>query len=327
MLGRTYLRANRQQEAIDHLRQAYELDPSETQYQLFLGDAYVKAALYSEGATVLSKIDASTLPEQARGHLAQLRTVAYARSGRGDLAVPEAKKAAEADPGNVELWFAYGSLAYNEGDTNGAIDGLGRAAQLDPDDANKHLALAQALLKKARSTPSDTRSGSYRRAAIAAQKATSIDANVDNLTLLGECYLGAEDYDNAISSFRGALTKPDSGWLQHYYIGQLSVMTGQYEEAKSALEMALSGAEAEGDRTRIWKQFGFLYERHQEFDKAVEAYTKAGDPSGVRRVRAQQKEPETDEREQAGSCTPEQIAAMARSGLSDAQIKAACGGA
>ena len=284
MLGRTYLRAKKNQEAITHLRKAYDLDPANAQYQLFLGDAYVKAGRHADGVAILSKLDANKLPAQARGHLAQLKTVAYQNSGQSVSALIEARKAAEAAPNNAKLWHAYGSLAYNEGDTDAAIRALGKAAQLDPRDGAKHIAHAQALLRKARTTRGSAKAGIYRQAAAAAQKGVSSAETTDNLTLLGECHLGAKDYDGAIAAFERAATKSGASWLQHYYIGQAHTAKTQYKSAESALRTALDKTSAATDQARVWKQLAFVYEKQKNYDGAIDAYNRAGDSGGAARA-------------------------------------------
>lgn len=284
MLGRTYLRAKKNQEAITHLRKAYDLDSNNAQYQLFLGDAYVKAGRNSDGVAVLSKIDASKLPEQARGHLAQLKTVAYQKSGQSGSALIEARKAAEADPGNAKLWHAFGSLAYNEGDTDAAVRALGKAAQLDSRDPAKHLAHAQALLRQARTTRGSSKTTIYKQAAQAAQKAVGGNATADNLTLLGECQLGAKNYDEAIGAFEQAASKSGAGWLQHYYIGQAHTAKSQYKSAEGALRTALDKASTAENQARVWKQLAFVYEKQKNYDGAIDAYNRAGDSSGAARA-------------------------------------------
>ena len=284
MLGRTYSRAGRSQEAITHLRKAYDLDSGNAQYQLFLGEAYVKAGRHADGVAVMSKIDAGKLPAQARGHLAQLKTVAYQKSGQSGSALVEARKAAQADPNNAKLWQAYGSLAYNEGDTDAAVTALGKAAQLDPGDSAKQVAHAQALLRKARTTRGGSKTTIYRQAAAAAQKGVSGANTTENLTLLGECYLGAKDYDKAISAFESAAAKSGSNWLQHYYIGQAHTANANYRSAEGSLKTALDKANAANDQARVWKQLAFVYEKQKNFSEAIVAYNRAGDSAGAQRA-------------------------------------------
>ena len=284
MLGWTYLRAKRNQEAITHLRKAYDLDKSNADYQLRLGEAYINAQRYADGVAVLSKIDAAALSDpKARPHLTKLKAVAYSKTGQTTAAIAEFKRAAEAEPNNAELWYQYGALAFNDGSNDVAVSALTKAAQLAPRDAAKQRSLAQALLKKGRTT----RSGKetiYKQAAAAAQKLVAADASADNLILHGECQLGAKDYDGAIASFEKAAAKAGS-WLPHFYIGQAYTAKAQYRSAESSLKTALDNTSAAADETRVWKQLAFVYEKQKNFNGAIEAYTRAGDSGGAERAR------------------------------------------
>jgi len=66
MLGWTFLKQKRNQEALTHLRKAYDLNPADPNYQLRLGEAYVASGRYSDAVAFLAKIDSSSLPMSGR---------------------------------------------------------------------------------------------------------------------------------------------------------------------------------------------------------------------------------------------------------------------
>jgi tetratricopeptide (TPR) repeat protein len=168
MLGWTYLRMNRNQDAITHLRKAYDLDKNNAAYQLRLGEAYVKAGRYSDAVGFLSKINPSSLPKDMQGFLAQLKAVAKSKSGQSALG--ELAAAIKIDPNNADLQYQYGAAALNEGQTDTAIRALETAVRLDPGDADKQRAVANVYLRKGRTTRGAGKVGYYQKAVGAAQK-------------------------------------------------------------------------------------------------------------------------------------------------------------
>lgn len=284
MLGWTRLKQDRHQEAISHLRKAYELDPGQVGYQLRLGEAYVAAGRYSDAGAFLSKIDESSLPAELRSFLAQLKAVAFTKTGQTDRAVSEFGKAAKANPNDARAQYQYGTAAYNAGDTATAISALSKSVRLDPGDLDKQSAYAKALNRLGRESRGEAKLDAYRKAAQAAQKVVAADASYENLMLLGETELGAKLYDNAITSFQKASAKNGSDWLSPYYIGQAYTAKQQYRSAETALKLSLDKTNRASDQVKIWRQLAFVYEKQKNYDEAISAYKRAGDSASAQRV-------------------------------------------
>ncbi|MDH3745395.1 MAG: tetratricopeptide repeat protein [Acidobacteriota bacterium] len=283
MYGWTLSRQKKTDQAIVHLRKAYDLDKANENYKLRLGEAYVNARRYSDAVGFLSKINAAGLPKDLQGLLSQLKAVAYSKSGQTGRALTELAKAAQAKPNDANLQFQWGAMAMKEGDMATAIRALEKAAQLDSGDMEKQRAVAQAHLKVGRTTRGSGKVGSYQKAAAAARKVVARDASFDNLMLLGGAQLGAKDYNGAISTFQQASTK-SSDWLPLYYIGQAHTATGAHGSAENALKSALNNTTDSDSRTKVWKQLGFVYEKQKDYSKAIDAYNRAGDSGGATRV-------------------------------------------
>lgn len=284
MLGWTYLKQDKHQEAIAHLRKAYELDSSNPGYQIRLGEAYVAAGRFRDAVAFLGKIDAGSLPKDQQSFLAQLKAVAYTKTGEDNRALNEFAKAAQANPNDAKLQYQYGTAAYNSGDTATAVRVLDKAASLDPRDPEKQSALVKALNRQGRESRGNAKLTAYRSAAQAANKLVALSGSFDNLMLLGEAHLGAKQYDPAIDAFQKAADKNSGDWLAHYYIGQAYTAKQQYRSAESSLKVAIDKTRAAADQAKIWKQLGFVYEKQKAYDTAISAYQKAGDTGAVARV-------------------------------------------
>ncbi len=289
MLGWTYLKMNNGQQAVTHLRKSYELNSADVNTQLRLGEAYVQVGRFNDAVAFLSKIDPSSLPKDLQGYLAQLKAVAFTKSGQADRALGEFARAVQANPGSADLQYQYGTAALNAGDTATAVKALGRAVELDGADVDKQRALAQALVIVGRSSQGGAKSSAYQRAAAAAGKVVAANPSFDNLMLLGGAQLGAKQYDGAIGTFERAGAKNSSDWLPSYYVGQAYTAKEQYRSAESTLKQALNKASSAKDQATIWKQLGFVYEKQKNYDEAKLAYNRAGDSAAVRRVDENQK--------------------------------------
>jgi tetratricopeptide (TPR) repeat protein len=284
MLGQALLKLNRDQEALTHLRKAYDLNPNDLRSQLLLGQAYTGARRYADAAALLGKIDPSALPTTQRGALHQMLAVALEKSGQTDRAYAELGKAARLSPNDANLQFQYGTAALKSGNTAAALTALDKAMRLDPRDPKKKEAYVKAALTKARTSGGSAKQTAYRTAVTAGKALVAASPTFDNLMLLGGAQLGAKQYDDAIKTYTQASTKKSSDWLPNYYIGQAYTVKTQYRSAESALKQALDTASSPKDKTTVWKQLGFVYEKQKNYGQAVSAYQRAGDTAAAKRV-------------------------------------------
>lgn len=288
MLGQSLLKLGRDQEALQHLRKAYDLGPDDLAVQLILGQAYVQTGRYRDAAELLGKINAASLPKEQQAALYQLRSVALDKTGQMAGAIQEIGRAVALNPNNAGLQFQYGTMLFNSGDTSRAVAALEKAASLDPNDAQKQKAYADALIRYAREQRGDAKTSAYRKAVSAASRLVASDPSYDHLMLLGGAQLGARSFSDAVSTFQKASQKNPNDWLPYFYIGQAQTVAGNYPQAATALQAAQSRTSNSADSTRIWAQLGLVYEKEKNFDLAKTAYTKAGDQASVRRVEENQ---------------------------------------
>lgn len=286
MLGSAQLKAGRTSDAVSSLRKAYDLDPS-TKMQFALGQAYVAAGQYADGATILNKMDTSVLSSSQQAVHAQLLAKALAESGQGERAVSELAKAAQAKPNDAAVQFQYGAAALNAGETDAAVRALSRAAELDAS-ADVLRALTKAQIRQGRETRGDAKTAAYRRASQTANRLVAAEASYDNVMLQGEAQLGGRQYNDAAATFQKAASLNGRDWLPQYYIGQAYTASGDYGRAEPPLRRALELTSSSADQVKIWGQLGFVYEKQHSWEQAKAAYGRAGNQGAIQRVTTNQ---------------------------------------
>ena len=81
MLGQVLLQQKKNKEALEHLKQAYELTPDDVSYQYALGQAYLQNGRYSEAAQMLRKVNPSSLPKDKQANYQKMLAAALNRAG------------------------------------------------------------------------------------------------------------------------------------------------------------------------------------------------------------------------------------------------------
>jgi len=284
MLGRSQLLLDRTSDAVSSLRKGYDLDPQNLEIQLALAQAYLAARRAPEASQLLSKVSVASVPKERQSLFQQLQAKAAAESGQEGLAAAALAKAAAASPNDATVQFNYGVVSLNSGATATAVSALEKAVRLDPNDPEKLKILVQALVRQGRETKGNAKDGIYGRASEVARSLVNRSASYDNLLLLGETQLGAGQYDAAVATFAQASAKNGGDWLPHFYAGQAQTATAKYGEAEASLRRGLDRATSGSDKSRIWRQLGFVYEKQKNFAQAKAAYRSGGDDAGVARI-------------------------------------------
>jgi len=283
MLGQVLVKLGRTDEALGHLRKAYDLDPADTATQFALGQAYVEAKRYADGASILGKLDRSKLRGSQPAVLDQLLAVALSKSGQSGQALSALARAASSSPNDSKVQYQYGVAALNNGDLGDAIKALDKSVGLKPNGDNRK-ALVQALMQQGRRTAGSSKTESYRRATEVAKALAADNASYDNLMMLAGAALGGKDFDAVISAADRASRMNSGDWLPAYYKGQAYTKKEQYSSAEKELRTALDKASKSADRTTVLSQLGFVYEKRKAYDDAIAAYRQAGNNGAADRV-------------------------------------------
>lgn len=142
-LALALLRADRPQEALDHLDALVAADPSVMAFRIGRADAMTIQGRWAEARTE-AEIALAADPADPAGHVA----LAGALLGQGALAEAAAslRRALDLQPGSLAALTNLGTVLYHQGDDDGAEAQFTKALALHPDSAATHWQRAQARL-------------------------------------------------------------------------------------------------------------------------------------------------------------------------------------
>jgi tetratricopeptide (TPR) repeat protein len=285
MLGLSLQRLKKKEEALQHLRKAYDLNPNECSCKLALADAYMALKRHGDAAALLGSVDPASLDASHRAALYQMRGAA--KLGLNDTAgaVSDLATLVRLKPDDADAQFLYGTAALRDGRTAVAVKALAAANRLSPRDADKKRAYAQALIAQGQETSDkNAKRDAYTEAARVAGELVALDASYDHRMLKVSAELGAGLYGQAIETGRAAVAQRNDDWLAYFYLGQAYSSADQYARAVAALDKAKELAREPEDLRRVWNQLGYVYEMQQDFTTSKEAYRRAANREAMIRV-------------------------------------------
>lgn len=286
MLGQSLLKEGKNQDALSHLRKAYELESSNLSYAFGLAKGYFDSSRFNEALQMLEKIDRSSLPKAQQSVHQQMRAVALARTGRAAEALGALREVAQSNTNSASAWYSYGSAALSAGEIDQAVSALERAVNLDGNTKARE-AYIKALIQKARTTRgSSAKKQVYAKAVPVAQ---GLPSSYEHLLTLGEVQLGAAQYEQALATLNQAKAKNANDFYVHFYTAQVLTSLERWADAETAAEAALQRARQDRAKKLAWRQIGFVNEKQKSYEEAITAYRNAGDQSGVRRVEENQR--------------------------------------
>lgn len=289
MLGLTLQQLNRKEEALNHLRKAYDLNPNDLNTKLALGKAYHAARRYGDVTNLLGSVDVNPLPSAQKVAFYQMRGQARLKQKDSSGAMNDFSQLAKLKPNDAQVQFNYGSLAIQAGQMDKGLAALDKAVKLAPNDADKKRTYVQSLIKKGReSRDKTTKKTNYLKASELAGELVAKDGSYDNQMLKLSAELGAGAYDKAIESAKAAIAKKDTDWLAHFYLGQAYSSAKQYDAAVQPLLTAKEKVKEPNDLKQVWRQLGFTYEKQKKYTQSIEAYNFAGDATAAARVKENQ---------------------------------------
>lgn len=311
MLGLSLGFLNRKEEALNHLRKAYDLNPNDLAIKIELGRAYINMRRYADAAKLLGTVgdgDLGKLDERKRGAFYQMRASAREKGGDADGAFADYKKLAGLFPQDAQIQLKYGVLASNDDQMSEALSALDRAHRADPNNQDVKSSYITVLKKQGRVVrDKNAKKQTYLKAAKLAEELVKLESSYDNLLLKCEVELGASLYAEAVASCKGASAKKPNEWLALFYLGQAYTSNGQFSEAVVPLNHATQIAKRPEDVKTVWKQIGFAYEKQKDYSQSIEAYQKAGDAAGVARVQENERTAKENARIEAENARIEEM--------------------
>ena len=144
--GALLLQAGRAQDALPHLKRAFQLTPTDVDAAINLGGAYVMLNRPTQAIPILEKA-ADLDPENSKIWInlgaAYLGNPILATSDKQARAVTAFEKALELDPSAPSVNYNLGLILRDRGDMQGAIAQFRRAAAINPLDRDAHSLLAR----------------------------------------------------------------------------------------------------------------------------------------------------------------------------------------
>lgn len=167
-----------------------------------------------------------------------------------------------------------GLAAFKAGDYDRAATLFRQVVDDRPGEFASHLMLGRSLLFAGRST----------EAVEVADHLVGLDPSYEHLLLLGRAHLAAETYDQAVSTFRRAISADPEHWRGHSALGEALTRQSRYRGAYKALRTAL-GLAADSDEKVVWGQLGSLYWQRKQWARAEEAFKKSGQVAAAAAMR------------------------------------------
>jgi superkiller protein 3 len=290
MAGNALQQLNRKEEALQHLRKAYDLNPNELSYKLALGQAYYNVRRYDQVGQLLGAVDPSGLPEKHQISFYRMRGGSRAETGDESGALGDFNKLAKLQPQDAGVQNNYGKMLLSAGRLDEAAAAFRKASQLDPKDLETKRAYVNTLKRKGQETKDkNAKKDAYMKAVLAARELTAANKSFENLKLQLEVELGAKLYTNAVETGNAALAKNKNDWMTYLYTGQAYSSAGKYTEAEAPLMAAKKLTSRPADLKAVWTQLGFIYEKQRKYSQSIEAYQYAGDNTAVARVTENEK--------------------------------------
>jgi|GEM_PF-6387628 len=268
MLGKCLMNAGDSASALEPLQRAWLLKPGD-------GETAVRVVTIFVG---LKRC------EEALRQIRSRPIATYAREYRGDLYRLEglASWNLKNIPSAVEA-FRNADSAYAAPESNAGDRGRGarRAEVLS--------GLVKLLNLQARGLNGGEREARYAESLGRAEILITLDPSFENLLAAAEAALGSrQDVRTEDLARRASSMAPDSGFAL-FYLGQALSRQQRFAEAVRPLQDAVRLLPAE-QRRSAYNQLGMALEHLKRADQALEAYRRAGNTEGVKRVSEHRKD-------------------------------------
>jgi len=111
-----------------------------------------------------------------------------------------------------------------------------------------------------------------------------LEESYENLVLLAETARCVGLDDAAAAALELAVAERPGEWWPRYALGRAQVRLEKWTDAEAAFKGALAKDVPAAEKPGVLKQLGYVYERQQRLDKALDQYRVAGDAESVARV-------------------------------------------
>ena len=186
MLGTVAMQIKRNDEALTHLRKAYDLNPNDLATKMALARSYSTAKRYSDVAKLLGSIDASGLPASQKAFFYQARGTSRAKTNDSSGALADFAQLAKLKPDSAAIQYSYGSQALAAGKTSEGMRAVEKAISLDPKNESYRRSLAKTLIASGRrSRDANAKKSAYQKAVEAGERSHTDQRHLRQLDAQG----------------------------------------------------------------------------------------------------------------------------------------------
>lgn len=287
MLGLAQNQLGQISQALGNLRHAVKLDGKNPQYRTALGQVLLRAKQYDDAYKVLKAVDPATLKTRERTFYTLLFSGAATKTNHLQDAVRVLQARIRHSSRDARLYQALGVAYATVGNDAKAAVAFEKAYQLHPHDLQLGRSAAYSYIGAGRRTRNPQQKiAYYTKAARIGEKLARSRATFEYQLLAGESWLGAKQFNRALTWLDKAHAQKPQNALVRFYRGQCYSSTGRFDQALTELRRAVQLGPDSRLRRQIYNQLGYVYAKQKRFDKAVSAYQNAGNSSKVAEMQA-----------------------------------------
>jgi len=275
MLGRCQSKLNQGIQAVESLRKAYDLGPSDADVVIAYSQALMSEDKFAETREVLESADTGTMTPVLRSQASILLAEALLGEDDAMAAVEVLEECLGEEKADPAIYRTLGKAQAETGDREGAMRSFAKAFELDPDELSGEAAIRTALSLAGAVLDAEKKTHWYRQALhVAAQLATSFPSAEHDL-MAGRAALGAQEFEAAEQSFLAALSKNENDAEAWYFLGRSFSGLDRDDEAYDAYSAALDATPDDTLTRRIHGRMGQIAACSLDLETAVGHYRSA----------------------------------------------------
>ena len=214
-------------DAAQELERVVAAQPENKNARLLLADCYLRMGQFKKVVDALAILEATAADDHAVAYLMGMALILDEQPARGQRFIDQILRAG--DSAQARLLMGVTRLMAME--PAAARDDFARAVQLDPRLPSAHASLGQALMQLG-----DTDDAAQEFQKELEGNPNDYDANL----FLGVILRQRQQYPEAMSRFRRALSVRPASSTARYQVGSLHLVLGDIEEARKVLEMVVA---------------------------------------------------------------------------------------
>lgn len=272
MLGLSYFKLGKNDDAIVNINKAIELNPDKFNYYHALASVYRAKKENREALKILNNAE-DLLEDGSKFAFYSVRGFVNADLEKWSDAVDDLEKARAAKSSAAILEYL-GRAYYKLGYAEKAVPVLREAARLNPNNANVQLLLADSLINHAReTTDANKKKAIFNEALQVATKYRNLKPDdYYAVNLVGKAALGAQAYREAEQAFSRVLElKPD----YCYAMVNLSKTYIAGEKWAAAEEVSRGAIRCAPRLTAGYESLGYALQKQKKLEEALEVYNQA----------------------------------------------------